>query len=74
MLNLIVSKIHAGNRNKIYISGYFGRDLFKLDGTFSNTYGNSTLNLRWNHLINENYDHGHSYYISIKTLYDKIDI
>ena len=41
------------NKNKIFLSGYFGRDLFKLDGTFMNTYGNSTLNLRWNHLINE---------------------
>ena len=41
------------NKNKVFLSGYFGRDLFKLDGTFMNTYGNSTLNLRWNHLINE---------------------
>ena len=41
------------NKNRIFLSGYFGRDLFKLDGTFMNTYGNSTLNLRWNHLINE---------------------
>ena len=46
--NFVIDK-----KNKIYLSGYFGRDLFKLDGTFSNTYGNSTLNLRWNHLINE---------------------
>ena len=41
------------SRNKIFLSGYFGRDLFKLDGTFMNTYGNSTLNFRWNHLIND---------------------
>ena len=46
--NFVIDK-----KNKIYLSGYFGRDLFKLDGTFSNTYGNSTLNLRWNHLVNE---------------------
>ena len=37
----------------LYFSGYFGRDKFKLSNTFSNTYGNSTFNLRWNHLINE---------------------
>ena len=37
----------------MYFSGYFGRDKFKLSDTFSNTYGNSTFNLRWNHLINE---------------------
>jgi len=46
--NFVIDK-----KNKIFLSGYFGRDLFKLDGTFSNTYGNSTLNLRWNHLIND---------------------
>ena len=41
------------NKNTIFFSGYFGRDKFKLSNTFSNTYGNSTFNLRWNHLINE---------------------
>ncbi len=41
------------DKNKIFISGYFGRDVFKLKDTFSNTYGNSTFNFRWNHLINE---------------------
>ena len=41
------------DKNKIYLSGYFGRDVFKLQDTFSNTYGNNTLNLRWNNLINE---------------------
>ena len=39
--------------NTIFLSGYFGRDKFKLSNTFSNIYGNSTFNLRWNHLIND---------------------
>ena len=39
--------------NSIYLSGYFGRDLFSLDKQFSNIYGNSTLNLRWNHLFSD---------------------
>jgi len=39
--------------NSLYLSGYFGRDLFSLDQQFKNTYGNSTLNLRWNHLYSE---------------------
>ena len=47
------SNFVLNDRNKIYISGYFGRDVFKLQDTFSNTYGNNTLNLRWNNLINE---------------------
>lgn len=39
--------------NSLYLSGYFGRDVFLLNKTFTNTYGNSTLNLRWNHLYND---------------------
>lgn len=39
--------------NNLYLSGYFGRDVFSLNKSFVNTYGNSTLNLRWNHLYND---------------------
>jgi len=39
--------------NSIYLSGYFGRDLFSLDKQFENLYGNATLNLRWNHLFSD---------------------
>ncbi|MGH2664287.1 TonB-dependent receptor [Flavobacterium sp.] len=39
--------------NSLYLSGYFGRDVFSLNKTFVNTYGNSILNLRWNHLFND---------------------
>ena len=46
--NFIIDK-----KNKIYFSGYFGRDFFKLDNTFLLLYGNTTFNLRWNHLIND---------------------
>lgn len=38
------------DNNSLYLSGYFGRDVFSLNKNFTNTYGNSTLNLRWNHL------------------------
>lgn len=44
-------KINANNN--IYLSGYFGRDVFSLAKSFTNIYGNSTLNLRWNHLFSE---------------------
>ena len=37
--------------NNLYLSGYFGRDVFSLNKSFTNIYGNSTLNLRWNHLF-----------------------
>jgi len=39
--------------NSLYLSGYFGRDVFGLADSFENIYGNSTLNLRWNHLFSD---------------------
>jgi len=39
--------------NRVFLSGYFGRDVVNIDKSFSNTYGNSILNLRWNHLFND---------------------
>ncbi len=41
------------DNNSLYLSGYFGRDVFSLNQSFVNTYGNSVLNLRWNHLFTE---------------------
>ncbi|TCK64741.1 outer membrane receptor protein involved in Fe transport [Winogradskyella wandonensis] len=41
------------DRNSIYLSGYFGRDVFSLADSFTNTYGNSVLNFRWNHLFSD---------------------
>tara|TARA_R110002072_G_scaffold302938_1_gene490078 strand:- start:3466 stop:5838 length:2373 start_codon:yes stop_codon:yes gene_type:complete len=40
--------------NNLYLSGYFGRDVFEISDSFSNTFGNTTLNLRWNHLFSDN--------------------
>ena len=39
--------------NNLFLSGYFGRDVFSLSNSFVNTYGNATLNLRWNHLFSD---------------------
>ncbi len=39
--------------NSLFLSGYFGRDVFSINQSFTNTYGNSTLNLRWNHLYSD---------------------
>lgn len=40
-------------KNNLYLSGYFGRDVFNVNNNFVNTYGNSILNLRWNHLFSD---------------------
>lgn len=51
----INAKFHyeINNENKIYLSGYFGRDNFSLEDNYTNTYGNSVVNFRWNHLFSD---------------------
>ncbi|RDY61292.1 TonB-dependent receptor [Flagellimonas nanhaiensis] len=41
------------DRNSIFLSGYFGRDLFSISDSFINTYGNAVGNFRWNHLFSD---------------------
>ena len=43
----------VNENNNLYLSGYFGRDIFNLNESFRNIYGNSTLNMRWNHLFSD---------------------
>jgi CarboxypepD_reg-like domain/TonB-dependent Receptor Plug Domain len=40
-------------KNRIYLSGYFGRDQIGLANTFGISWGNTTATLRWNHIIND---------------------
>jgi TonB dependent receptor/CarboxypepD_reg-like domain/TonB-dependent Receptor Plug Domain len=51
--------IELSQKDKLYASGYFGKDLFKVnakstDNTENNglNWGNATTTLRWNHLFN----------------------
>jgi len=41
-----------GARDRIFISGYFGRDVFGFSDVFGFDWGNSTATIRWNHIIN----------------------
>lgn len=41
-------------RNRIYLSGYYGRDVLSLSDNFSNVYGNNVMNFGWNHTFNDN--------------------
>lgn len=41
------------DNNSLYLSGYFGRDVFNINDSFNNVYGNAVVNLRWNHLFND---------------------
>lgn len=39
--------------NKLYLSGYFGRDEFNFGANFNSGYGNASGNLRWNHIFSD---------------------
>jgi len=41
------------DRNSLFLSGYFGRDLFSINDLFVNTYGNAVVNFRWNHIFSD---------------------
>jgi len=51
-LNAKVS-YNLNRNNRLFLSGYFGRDVFEISDTFANSFGNTTLNLRWNHLFSD---------------------
>ncbi|WP_299111164.1 TonB-dependent receptor [uncultured Winogradskyella sp.] len=44
---------NINSNNNIYLSGYFGRDVFEISDSFQNTFGNTVLNFRWNHLFSD---------------------
>lgn len=41
------------NRNRIFLSGYFGKDVLGFGDTFGFDWGNATGTLRWNHIVND---------------------
>ncbi|MFA7444965.1 MAG: TonB-dependent receptor [Flavobacteriaceae bacterium] len=43
----------ANDNNSLYLSGYFGRDVFDVKNALTNQFGNSLFNLRWNHIFSD---------------------
>lgn len=43
---------HLDDKNTIYLSGYFGKDVLGIKNTFETNWGNQTATLRWNHIFN----------------------
>lgn len=39
--------------NRVFLSGYFGRDVFKFGSLMQMDYGNATITARWNHVFNK---------------------
>jgi hypothetical protein len=63
------TNVKINENNRIFLSGYFGRDVFKFDKFQGMDWGNSTATLRWNHIYDNrlfsnytvflsNYDYG----------------
>ncbi|WP_027379101.1 TonB-dependent receptor [Chryseobacterium daeguense] len=57
------------DKNSLYLSGYFGKDDMNFNNSLMNDYGNSLINVRWNHIFSDklfsnasaiysNYDYG----------------
>lgn len=42
-----------GKKDKVFLSGYFGKDKFGLANLFGITYGNTTFTSRWNHIFSD---------------------
>ena len=42
-----------GARDRLYLSGYFGKDVLGVGETFGIDWGNGTGTLRWNHIFNQ---------------------
>ena len=43
----------VNKNNHVYLSGYFGRDIFNISNFLDNNYGNFSGNVRWNHVFND---------------------
>ncbi len=42
-----------GKKDRLFLSGYFGRDVLGVGETFGFNWGNATGTLRWNHIVND---------------------
>ena len=80
------TNVTLNKKNRIYLSGYFGRDVFKFNELQGFNWGNRTATFRWNHLPSDrlfsnytlfysNYDYGFSFGENDRDKYDwKSDI
>ena len=48
----VKSNYKINENNRVYLSGYFGRDYFNIQDVFGLDWGNITGTLRWNHIWN----------------------
>jgi len=58
---------NISKKDRVYASGYFGRDRFMFDKQQGFSWGNATSTLRWNHLFND------KLFSNLTTVYSKYD-
>ncbi|WP_346318732.1 TonB-dependent receptor [Chitinophaga sp. YIM B06452] len=46
------ANLAINSKNKLYFSGYFGKDVLGVSKTFGSNWGNTTATLRWNSILN----------------------
>ncbi len=56
-----------GQRNRLYLSGYTGRDIFFFDKNQGFSWGNNTATLRWNSILNDRL------FMNVSGIYSKYD-
>ncbi len=52
------------DKNRIFLSGYFGRDVFGFSDFFGLNWGNATATVRWNHLFSDKLFSNTSFFVS----------
>ncbi len=58
------TNFNLNDKNTIYLSGYFGRDVFRFDKFRGFNWGNSTATFRWNHIHGSQLFSNYSLYYS----------
>jgi len=61
------SNLIINNKNRIYISGYIGNDVFSLGESIYMRWGNATATARWNHIF------GDKIFMNISGIYSNYD-
>jgi len=75
----VKANYQLGAKDRIFLSGYFGRDVFGFSNIFGFDWGNATATVRWNHILSSKIFSNTSlifsnYNYRIKLLFDNEDI
>jgi len=61
------ANLEINSKNRVFLSGYFGKDIFKLSDIMGFSWGNTTATLRWNHIF------GNKLFLNSSLIYSHYD-